>query len=657
MQITQNYARPSETSLRPDGLGFDLSTESSRPRVALQALVRDSGAYARAMLALYEVVSGDARFEAKDHTAYQAWVEARYLEELDAEMGEKMRALPEKQKQLAQVRDQIAPLQNRERELMQMLNNGGLWKAKTEYWKWLYTNNKALWMILDPVVSVHPDAVIFEVFSRDESSYGRVTVPMDKLETMGETIFGTTNVDFSKRLADEVRRVRDYRPAFLGVGSEGVSLETTAGAQLEKKIDLPPSWVRGFLQVQSAASLPSTQVKLSAATVAEVLLALRQRREDRGPRSLRFVLAPGQKPKIVIDPWNVEIAEAQHVHQGEAQEIRIWGRRRLFVLEEMLPHADDVTVRLLGTGMPSYWTVGQNGHRFDLGLSGWTENDWSSAARFDLLASTKEVSPGDIELAASQLQQALKITPQELSDRSDLSREAATGALQALCRQGRAMFDAQAGDGQSGAYRWRQLLAFAAPPGEEDKRLASAKKLLSDGAVSCREITRSDHLGEFLQRFADKGARLFQARVRTSGGLFDPTIGLDADGRASFAQCTCAEFRRDKLRKGPCAHILAASAAAARQVAAQPSRARFADQTWVFTGALTLFTREQAELLIEQGGGKSAGSVSKNTSFLVAGERAGSKLEKAKSLGVPVLSEVEFQAILEGRAEPQIKAS
>jgi DNA ligase (NAD+) len=59
-------------------------------------------------------------------------------------------------------------------------------------------------------------------------------------------------------------------------------------------------------------------------------------------------------------------------------------------------------------------------------------------------------------------------------------------------------------------------------------------------------------------------------------------------------------------------------------------------------------TREVAESTIENGGGKAAGSVSKNTTFLVAGERAGSKLAKAQILGVPVLSESEFMQVLDG---------
>ena len=69
MQITQSYTKPSTATPREGGLSFDLAVEAHRPRVALQAIVRDSLAYARAMLALHEVVSGDARFQAKDHSA------------------------------------------------------------------------------------------------------------------------------------------------------------------------------------------------------------------------------------------------------------------------------------------------------------------------------------------------------------------------------------------------------------------------------------------------------------------------------------------------------------------------------------------------------------------------------------------------------------
>ena len=74
---------------------------------------------------------------------------------------------------------------------------------------------------------------------------------------------------------------------------------------------------------------------------------------------------------------------------------------------------------------------------------------------------------------------------------------------------------------------------------------------------------------------------------------------------------------------------------------------RFAGMTFVLTGALSKFTRDEASAIIESYGGKASGSVSKKTSYVVAGENAGSKLTKAQSLGIPVLSEEEFAAMIQ----------
>ncbi|MDE3104622.1 MAG: NAD-dependent DNA ligase LigA [Acidobacteriota bacterium] len=74
--------------------------------------------------------------------------------------------------------------------------------------------------------------------------------------------------------------------------------------------------------------------------------------------------------------------------------------------------------------------------------------------------------------------------------------------------------------------------------------------------------------------------------------------------------------------------------------------------TLVLTGTLPTLTREDAKAMIEAAGGKVSGSVSKKTSYVVAGEEAGSKLEKAQALGVPVLDEAGLQELLQ-RAQPQ----
>jgi DNA ligase (NAD+) len=74
---------------------------------------------------------------------------------------------------------------------------------------------------------------------------------------------------------------------------------------------------------------------------------------------------------------------------------------------------------------------------------------------------------------------------------------------------------------------------------------------------------------------------------------------------------------------------------------------RLLGKTFVLTGTLPTYTRKEAQTLIEQNGGKVTSSVSKKTDYLLAGEDAGSKLDKAQKLGVAVLSEDEFVRMIQ----------
>jgi DNA ligase (NAD+) len=89
---------------------------------------------------------------------------------------------------------------------------------------------------------------------------------------------------------------------------------------------------------------------------------------------------------------------------------------------------------------------------------------------------------------------------------------------------------------------------------------------------------------------------------------------------------------------------------AERRAAPPPGEGAFAGKTFVFTGKLELRTREEAEALVVERGGRAASSVSNKTDYVVAGEKAGSKLAKAEKLGVAVLTEEQFQKMLDGEA-------
>jgi DNA ligase (NAD+) len=77
---------------------------------------------------------------------------------------------------------------------------------------------------------------------------------------------------------------------------------------------------------------------------------------------------------------------------------------------------------------------------------------------------------------------------------------------------------------------------------------------------------------------------------------------------------------------------------------------RFSGKTFVFTGSFEKFKREQGAGMVEQLGGRAAGSVSKKTDYVVAGDKAGSKLERARELGVAILDEKSFLQLIEQEA-------
>ena len=234
--------------------------------------------FARSMLVLHRIVNSNMIKAKRDYSKYQKWVKGEYLKELGKEIEE--RDLKGLLKQASALERQAKLFQkdiNRISKEAHKLTND-FYKSREKFWSWLYNQDRDAWYVLDPVISVQEDGVIFEAFSVDESSYGRVTLPKDELILAEEMHRGTTNIDFSKNLAEEFDRVRSYQPLDLNVGYKEVGFSTNSSSTVEKKIDLPESWVNGFLEVQSASSMDKTSVLFSPSTISDLISVLERKK-------------------------------------------------------------------------------------------------------------------------------------------------------------------------------------------------------------------------------------------------------------------------------------------------------------------------------------------------------------------------------------------
>ncbi len=144
-----------------------------------------------------------------------------------------------------------------------------------------------------------------------------------------------------------------------------------------------------------------------------------------------------------------------------------------------------------------------------------------------------------------------------------------------------------------------------------------------------------------------KAGKILASRFGTLEQLeqadFDTLCAVDEVGPVT-AEAILAYFSTEKNRR-----FLNRLREAGVNMTYQSDRAddRFAGMTFVLTGTLSGYTREEASTLIERFGGKTSGSVSKKTTYVLAGEDAGSKLTKAQALGIPVLDEETFRTMIE----------
>jgi hypothetical protein len=505
--------------------------------------------FREALAALYDVVVSDYKYHPRDRLAFKAWMEAQDQKFL-ASLAVKSQ----------QARQRIVELEARKDVLEghRVDRLKPFYKSRQAYFDWVYYHQYELNYLFDPVITVHPDEVFFEAFSRDESSYARLGAKYDLFEKIDAFECGTTNIDFSAKLHGELDRMRTYRRTRFDIDPTGFTVATDGGAtHKEKKIDLPDSWVKGFLQVHSTMSLGLTHFRMEPVDLFNLCRFLKRHKVKASPRAMRFELDPGKPVRVVMEPWEhaIELSPGAIYEGPKKTTIRTWGRDRLLTLARLIPVAQKVDVYLAGQGLPSIYVADLGEVSFTLGLSGWTDNDWTSGTqKFDLLTRRLPVTAPELTTTYEALKKTRYATDVAVSNETNLGLEKSRSALSYLCQIGRAMFDLSAK-----VYRHREL--FAEP--FTVKEAAAAVK-----APAPSQMTAEEKNGEAI--FASGGVLITARRPIPTGGYkvsgsvkgtnaqrVRPVLSVDAAGRIVEATCSCAYFTKYALTKGPCEHVMA----------------------------------------------------------------------------------------------------
>jgi hypothetical protein len=537
VEFNYSYKNNSQVNSQANQTKMSFSPDTKREPTFFRGELAKNVEFREAISALHNVVVSDLRFKPKDKTAYKAWAAER--DKIDLQLAEAQRK---------EVAEEIKTLQTQLNDLYKKSSTrlAPFYEARQRFYNYLYEKDRDVWFVLDPVITVHPDEVFFECFSQDEASYGRLGTSYEVFKNINEFSCGTTNIDYSAALYNEFQKIRSYKTTRFEVDPSGFEVKTQGEEDYkEVKIDLPDTWVRGFLQVSSAMSLPTTSFTLHPMDLYNMCFILRRHKEILGPRSLRYVLKPGEPIKIVFEPWETEVLCPRSIYQGNsAITVRVWGRRRILILERLIPVAKQFTVHLLGTGLPSFYVADLGNMSFTLGLSGWTANDWATAGNFDLMAPRADVDDFTKRRVFEALRENWVENVDSLASRLGIERSAVLGALGAYTQAGRAIYDLN-----KGVYRVRELsreplpmdkLRFANP------REESATSFLNQNAVKVTNLEQDV-----------TGALNVIGTVKDKNKTYNNMVSIDKDERIVKALCDCYWHTQNKLFKGPCEHILA----------------------------------------------------------------------------------------------------
>jgi hypothetical protein len=362
----------------------------------------------------------------------------------------------------------------------------------------------------DPVVTVGRDTLRFESFSSCCSAYARLDIFDEGFEAE-EIHPGTTNVDFQSDMRSALAKIQSGSKLDLSIRAEEFELTSDLESVIEKKVDLPLRWIRGFAEVQGL------QQKLQLALTMPRSVAVRFLKQIPRAKSRHDVWIAAQGKNLTIS------------HHKKAGGIRVNGLERLRSLENIVQLCESVSVYADSMNTLTAWVVTMESQQFTLVLSSKPWRGFSGEGNL-----LKDLAVHDTDTDTSKILAALRwkdcIPGNELAAKFNESRQAMNVVLSKFASRGLVGYDVH-----SDSYFYRVLPFDYAQIESLHPRLESAKKIAA---------TKQIHILE-------DGEKVF-AKVESNNVTHRVLLSESGD------TCTCTWYAKHEGTRGPCKHVLAA---------------------------------------------------------------------------------------------------
>lgn len=365
----------------------------------------------------------------------------------------------------------------------------------------------------DPVATVSPGAVRFEGLSACCSAYVRLDIGDDALEVT-QRQNGSTNVDFGPELRSALATVSKDDVLDLAIGADAVEIVHDGKAMFEKKVPLPPRWIKGFAEVQIIMCGMLHAFRLSRVAAQRFFRSLPRSKDD----TLHWVSLSGGGVRLAAR----ETPSAVPLRSGH----------RLRVLDTLVTKADSVDVfHNVDTGATA-WVLDLGAQRVSLVLN---VDPWRGFSGDGGLLTELATSDGMATAAVrAQLNWQSMIDVAEMSAATGLPHSSVSSALAELAAIGLVGFDLT-----TASYFHRVLPFDLEKIALLNPRLKAAEELIANKAVTIVDESAADVVSDSVTH-----------RVQRDGDSW---------------RCTCPWFAKNGQQRGPCKHILAVEMLLERQ--------------------------------------------------------------------------------------------